>query len=481
MIPAADAWAIPGFDMSSRRDVERKENAMSVVDAELVAYRDPRSVSARTHQRAVRVMPGGNTRTTVYRHPWPPYAARGQGAVIVDAEGQERIDFLNNYTSLIHGHADPDVAAAVVAQMALGSSFGMPTAHEVDLAALLVERVPSVEQVRFTNSGTEAVMVAIQAARAFTGRPLIAKFEGSYHGFYDFAAVGTAVSKNGSHDSRLTPVPQAHGTPDGVTENVVVLRYNDLTGLEHAIEEHKDRLAAVLIDLMPWRMGLIAADETFVRGLREMTAAHGILLIVDEIITLRVSPGGMQSRYAVQPDLTTMGKVIGGGFPVGAVGGRAEVMAVFDPSDGAPKVPHGGTFNANPITMVAGLATMRKLTPEAHDRLDALGDVLREGLAEAMARAGFAGHVTGAGSLFGIGFGEEPPSDFRGWLRKERELGGRTRIYEALVERGAVVAPHLVGCLSTAITRADIDRLVDDVGAVLRSLSNESDSGPAVS
>jgi glutamate-1-semialdehyde 2,1-aminomutase len=160
-----------------------------------------------------------------------------------------------------------------------------------------------------------------------------------------------------------------------------------------------------------------------------------------------------------------MGKVIGGGFPVGAVGGRAEVMAVFDPSDGAPKVPHGGTFNANPITMVAGLATMRKLSPDAYDHLEALGAVLREGLTEVMARAGISGHATGAGSLFGIGFGEEPPSDFRAWLGTERDRARRVRIYEILLAGGVVVAPHLVGCLSTATTRADIDTLIDHVGS----------------
>lgn len=450
---------------------------MSVADTGLTAYGDPESVSARIHQRARRVMPGGNTRTTVYRHPWPPYAERGHGTILVDAEGQARIDFLNNYTSLIHGHADPDVVAAVIAQIELGSSFGMPTAHEVDLAALLVERLPAVEQVRFTNSGTEAVMVAIQAARAFTGRPLIAKFEGAYHGFYDFAAVGTAIGKGLAADAPPVPVPQAHGTPDGVTENVIVLRYNDLSGLEQAISEHKERLAAVLIDLMPWRMGLIAADESFVSALREMTAAHGILLIVDEVITLRVAPGGMQARYGVTPDLTTMGKVIGGGFPVGAVGGRAEVMAVFDPSGGQPKVPHGGTFNANPITTVAGLATMRKLTPEAYDQLNALGKVLRERLTAALAQAGSAFYVTGAGSLFGIGLGESAPSDFRGWLGAERERARRARVYEALLARGIIVAPHLVGCLSTPMTDADVDRLVDDVRVALLSLDSERKSG----
>jgi glutamate-1-semialdehyde 2,1-aminomutase len=472
MIRPADASVIRGSSECLCQAEERIDNAMSVVNTGLIAYSNPQSVSAQTHQRAVRVMPGGNTRTTVYRHPWPPYAARGQGAIIVDAEGQERIDFLNNYTSLIHGHADPDVVTAVVAQMELGSSFGMPTAHEVDLAALLVDLLPAVDQVRFTNSGTEAVMVAIQAARAFTDRPLIAKFEGSYHGFYDFAAVGTAIGKNGPPDAPPLPIPQAHGTPDGVTENVVVMRYNDLAGLERGIAQHKNDLAAVLIDLMPWRMGLIAAEEPFVRALREMTAEHGILLIVDEIITLRVSPGGMQARYGVSPDLTTLGKVVGGGFPIGAVGGRAEVMAVFDPSAGSPKVPHGGTFNANPITMVAGLATMRKLTPAAYDRLNTLGDVLRAGLAEALAQAGISGHVTGVGSLFGIGFGTTPPSDFRGWFGTDHERTWRARIYEILLARGVVVAPHLVGCLSTPMTNTEIDLLVDDVRNALLYLNN---------
>nr|MBA3415017.1 aspartate aminotransferase family protein [Chloroflexia bacterium] len=351
--------------------------ANPTIETELVAYSAPESTSARLHQRALRVMPGGNTRTTVHRDPYPPYAAKGYGQTIVDVEGQERIDFLNNYTSLIHGHAHPDVVAAVVDQVHRGSSFGLPTRHEVDLAELLVDRIASVDQVRFTNSGTEAVMMALQAARAYTGRPMIAKFEGAYHGAYDFAAVSTSIPAGQAGDAEPAATPHAVGTPDAVVDGVAVARYNDIEGLERVVARHKDRLAAVLVDLMPWRMGLIAAEAAFVHALREMTRAHGILLIVDEVITLRVAPGGAQALYGVTPDLTTMGKVIGGGFPVGAVGGRAEVMAVFDPRGGQPKVPHGGTFTANPVTMAAGLATMRKLTPDAYRRLDEHGAELR--------------------------------------------------------------------------------------------------------
>jgi glutamate-1-semialdehyde 2,1-aminomutase len=441
---------------------------------DLQAYRQPQTASPRLHPRALRVMPGGNTRTTVHLDPYPPYAVRGSGATIVDAEGEERTDFLNNYTSLIHGHADPDVVAAVTEQAQSGTAFGLPTPSEIDLAELLVERVPSIEQIRFANSGTEAVMIALQAARAFTGRPKIAKFEGSYHGFYDFAAVSTAIRPGSEPSTRPESLPHAPGSPDAVADNVVVLRYNDLDSLEQGIEANKDQLAAVLIDLMPWRMGLIAAEESFVSRLRQLTHAHGILLIADEIITFRLAAGGAQSMYAVQPDLTTLGKIIGGGFPVGAVGGRAEVMAVFDPRSGGARVSHGGTFTANPITMAAGLATMRKLTPDAYTRLNAQGDSLRQGLTDAIGTAGIPGQVTGAGSLFGLSVADAPVRDYRSWLGSERERTWRSRIYSTLLARGSLVAPHLVGCLSTPMRQTDLDTLVDDVGRALEGLKRDS-------
>lgn len=446
--------------------------AMTRASADLAAYADAQSSSAHLHRRALKVMPGGNTRTTVHRDPYPPYAVRGQGQYITDAEGETRLDFLNNYTALIHGHADPEVVAAVTAQMQSGSSFGMPTPSEVDLAELLVDRIASVEQIRFTNSGTEAVMAALQAARAYTGRPMIAKFDGAYHGVYDFAAVNARASSN--DPGRLETVAAVAGTPAAVLENVVMLTYNDLESLETVLAAHHERLAAVLVDLAPWRMGLVAAGAAFLRRLREITRAFDILLIFDEVITLRVAAGGAQAVAGVSPDLTTMGKVIGGGFPIGAVGGRGEIMAVFDPRSGAPKVPHGGTFTANPITMVAGLATMRKLTDAAYEQLNAKGAHVRQGLATALAEERIPGQVTGDGSLFGLCLRPEPVRDYRAWLGGDDDRRLRSEIYSRLVRRGLVIAPHLVGCVSTPMTAADLEALIDGVRQVLWQVRTES-------
>lgn len=432
------------------------------------AFRQPLSASARLHEHARRVMPGGNTRTTVHFDPYPAYASRGQGAVVTDADGEERLDFLNNYTSLIHGHADPDINAAVIEQLQQGTAFGMPTAHEVELAELLAERIPSIEHVRFANSGTEAVMAAVQAARAYTGRPKIAKFEGSYHGSYDYAGVSTLAPQNVWDEPEPPSTAYYHGAPPAMLADVVVLRYNDADLAERLIERHKDELAAVLVDPMPFRLGLIPGQVAFLQRLRDLTSAYGIVLIFDEVITLRAAYGGFQSVVGVTPDLTTMAKIIGGGFPVGAVGGSAEVMAVFDPRGGSPRVPHGGTFSANPVTMVAGLTAMRKMTQEAFDRLEALGNYVREGLAEAMDGARLEGQVTGHGSLFGIHLHRRKLSDFRSSVGTPSEQARRSAIFDALLAHGAITSPALTGCLSTAMTETEANTLIDAFSAALR-------------
>jgi glutamate-1-semialdehyde 2,1-aminomutase len=432
------------------------------------AFRQPLSASARLHEDAKKVMPGGNTRTTVHLDPYPAYANRGQGSVVVDAEGEERYDFLNNYTSLIHGHADPDVNAAVIEQLQRGTAFGMPTPHEVGLAELIVERIPSVEHVRFTNSGTEAVMSAIQAARAYTGRPKILKFEGSYHGSYDYAGVSTLAPESVWGAPEPLSTAYYHGSPQGMLADVVVSRYNDTDLTERLIEANRDELAAVLIDPMPFRMGLIPGQIPFLERLREITRSHGIVLIFDEVIALRAAYGGYQSVLGVTPDMTTMAKIIGGGFPVGAVGGSAEIMAVFDPRGGTPKVPHGGTFSANPMTMVAGLTAMRKMTQDAFDRLEALGNYLREGLAEAMDGARIEGQVTGHGSLFGIHLHGRDLSDYRSSHGTAAERARRSATFDGLLAHGVIVSPALTGCLSTPMTESEANTLIDAFASALR-------------
>jgi glutamate-1-semialdehyde 2,1-aminomutase len=406
-------------------------------------YLEPDSRSAELWARARAVMPGGNSRTTVFTSPHPAYAASGQGATVTDVDGQQRLDFVNNYTSLIHGHAHPRIVEAVIRQLSLGTAMSFPTETEVRLAEVLVERVDSIDQVRFTNSGTEAVMMAVQAARAFTGRPRVARFEGCYHGAY-----------------------ADHAGDD------LILPFNDAEVAEQQVGQHAGELAAVIVDPLPHRPGFVDPEPGFLQRLREVTRAHGVLLISDEIISFRVAHAGPQRRFGYAADLTTLGKIIGGGFPVGAFGGRADVMAVFDPTrtDGQ-RVAHGGTFNANPVTMVAGFESMAMLPTAEYDRLAALGDQVRTGLADLLETRGISWQVAGQASLFKLHPHPRRVVDYRSSLLSAEEQSAMERFYQAMFAEGIVLTPELAGCLSTPMTDAEVqaltqaaDRAFDAVG-----------------
>jgi glutamate-1-semialdehyde 2,1-aminomutase len=439
---------------------------MATVSQRTDAYRSSDSTAHQLYQRATDVMPGGNSRLTVFQAPYPPYAARGRGAVVIDTDGQERLDFLNNYTALIHGHADPDMIEAIYAQLQLGTAFALPTEQEIVLAEILTSRIASVEQARFTNSGSESVMMAIKAARAFTGRPKVISFEGSYHGSYDGAEASLPPHAN-ALEADPQPFAYSVGTPSGVLENAIVLPFNDEAAFAAAIEANRDSLAAVLIDPMPLRIGMIQAKPEFITLVRQLTADAGIVLIFDEVVNLRVAHGGMQSLYGVKPDLTTMAKIIGGGFAGGAVGGSAEVMSVFDPTQGQIKAPHGGTFNANPVTMVAGAVAMSKLTKAEHARLDQLGETIRGKISETFDRHGVPGQVLGAGSLFYIHLHDHPLTDYRSTIMTKKEQALATRLHRAMLANGIFMSTSLAGCLSTPMGNAEIDLFVDALGRSL--------------
>jgi glutamate-1-semialdehyde 2,1-aminomutase len=425
-------------------------------------YAQPNSASARLFEQATRVMPGGNTRTTVYMAPYPPYAAEGQGCWLVDVDGDRRLDCLNNYTALIHGHAHPAIVEAAGRRLASGASFPMPTTEEVDMAALIVDRVPAIEQVRFTNSGSEAVMMALKAARAFTGRPKIAKFEGAYHGSYDYAEVSLGPSpESWGPLAEPASVPYSKGTTPSVLHEVVVLPFNHPDLAVRNIERHARELAAVILDPVPNRAGLIPATGDFLKAMREVTAAHGILLVFDEVISFRVGYHGAQGLLGARPDLTTLGKIIGGGFPVGAVGGRRDVMAVFDPRGGKPAVPHGGTFNANPVTMAAGLAAMRLLDAAAFRRLEEMGDKLRAGIAGCFKDGGVAGSVTGLGSLFRIHPTARAMVDYRSTWAEPEEAKRLARIVRYLLDHGVLISPTGLGCVSTVMGDAELETFLE--------------------
>jgi glutamate-1-semialdehyde 2,1-aminomutase len=425
-----------------------------------MAYSFDGSASHLLHQRASAVMPGGNTRHSIARFPYPAYAVRGLGCEVIDADGEKRIDFLNNFTSLILGHADPIVTTAVEQRIRQGTAFAMPTEVEVELAELLVDRVPSIDQIRFCNSGSEAMMMAIKAARAWTGRSKIAKFEGAFHGTYDYALVSDSPGPDSWGEPEAPSSVLDGGSAPSIAQEVVVMPWNNLGVCRRLIAKHGADLAAVIVDVLPTNLGLIPPREGFLELLREETDRHGVLLISDEVLSFRLSYHGAIARHRLLADLVCFGKIIGGGFPVGAVGGSAKVMSIFDHTATA-KVQHSGTFNANPVTMTAGLATLRQMTPDAYGRLERMGDDLRERLRRLLRDRNTPGQVLGAGSLFSVQFLEHELTDFR-------SLDPATQRYKAqkvsleMLANGIIISPKAVfGCLSTPMTSAELQAFVE--------------------
>ncbi|NNF06315.1 MAG: aspartate aminotransferase family protein, partial [Candidatus Eisenbacteria bacterium] len=374
-----------------------------------------RPTSAELYERAQKVLPGGVSRNTVLRAPHPVYVDHASGCRVTDVEGVERIDFANNMASLIHGHAFAPVTAAVTKQLEKGSAFTVATEVEIDFAEHLISRNSGFESLRFVNSGTEAVMGMLKASRAFTGRAKIAKVEGAYHGLYDYAEVSqTASPATWGDNNRPTGVPVAYGTPAGVLNDVVILPCNDIGLTLSLLNEHKDDLACVLLDPMSHRVGLRPVDADYAMALRDWTRAHGALLVMDEVITFRCNYGGAQEWYnGLEPDLTAMGKMIGGGFPVGAIAGRREVMDVMNPLAKKVLFPHSGTFSANPVTMTAGLTALERYDREAVAYVNKLAERAMNGIREAIGRTGATACVTGGGSMFRVHMKAEMPHNYR--------------------------------------------------------------------
>jgi glutamate-1-semialdehyde 2,1-aminomutase len=336
------------------------------------SWPDGHSRSAALYERARAVLPGGISRLQTLVEPFPIYAGRGEGACIIDVDGTRRLDLMNNFASLIHGHARAEVIDAAMRAAGDGSCFAMPTESEIALAELICDRVRSVDLVRFCNSGTEAVMLALKAARARTGRARIAKTEGAYHGMYDYAEVSLDSAPD-NWGNEPNSVRFATGSPQAVLDDTVVFPHNDVASAERILRAAGDSLAAILIDPAPAVFGMIPMSPEFVSMIQQVAHDIGASIIIDEVIAFRLDYHGAQAKFGIEPDYTAFAKIIGGGFPVGAVGGTQEAMAVFGHEQGKPLNPSSGTFTANPVSMSAGLATMELMTPEAYAGLDALG------------------------------------------------------------------------------------------------------------
>ena len=423
------------------------------------------SRSADLFERAQRVLPGGVSRNTVLRQPHPAYAAHGEGCRLVDLDGVSRIDFSNNMASLIHGHAYPPIVEAVTEQLKRGTAYMMATETEVTYAEHICSRSPGFDKMRFMNSGTEAVMVAIKAARAFTGRPRIAKIEGAYHGGYDYAEVSQTPKPEAWGDiDHPNSVPLAHGTPASALDDVVVLPFNDIDRAMAILNEHVDDIAGIVLDLMPHRVGLNPIERDFLDAIRQWAHQHGALLICDEVITFRSDYGGLQMHYGIEADLTAMGKMIGGGFPVGAVAGRADVMNVMDPNGGKYLFPNSGTFSANPISMTAGLAAMKDFDEPAVERINALAQRAMTGIDEAARRTGARACVTGCGSILRVHMKEQPPRNYREAFLSPEENHRLKAMLDHLFDAGFVMINTCTAMLSTPMTEVEIDALITACG-----------------
>jgi glutamate-1-semialdehyde 2,1-aminomutase len=391
----------------------------------------------------------------------PVFMKSGAGATLVDLDGHEYVDYVLSWGPLILGHAHPAVVKAIAAAAARGTSFGTPTEIETELAETITSMMPSIESVRFVSSGTETTMSAIRLARGYTRRPKIVKFAGCYHGHADafLIAAGSGALTNG--------VPNSPGVTENTARDTIVLAFNDTQAVERAFVENPDAIAAVIVEPYPGNMGLVPPKPGYLARLRELCTKYRALLIFDEVMSgFRVARGGAQERESVRPDLTTLGKVIGGGLPVGAFGGRADVMAYLSP-DGP--VYQAGTLSGNPVAMAAGLATLRCIRDDAtlYDRLEVLARLLVDGLHEVMNKHGIAHYAATAGSMFGVFFTEGPVTDLESALKSDTQLFAK--YFRGMLDRGVYLAPSQfeAGFVSSAHTTRHVEQTLAAADAVL--------------
>ena len=447
----------------TRRDIQKSAIHRSFVEKNQKSFEHAR--------RAREYVPTGTSRALLKHPPFPFYIAHAEGVHATDLDDNTRIDFHNNYTAQIHGHAHPRINAAVEHQLPHGTAYSAPGAQEYELAKLLCERIGSIEQVVFNNSGSEAVMVALRCARAHTGRNRIGLFEGAYHGASDFVMVGGHDLPAPEDPRGITrPAPDVGGLPLAATEDAVLIRYNDPQAVREAVSRYGSELAAILVEPLLGASGVIPADAEFLKVIREETERAGIVFICDEVVTLRLALGGAQGYYGVQPDLTTMAKIIGGGFPIGAVGGRREFMRRFGEPEEGGMVANLGTFSANPISVCAGFEAMQMLDEAAIGHINELGEKARCGITQAIGRHEAPAQVTGAGSLFQIHWTTLPVTDARRAHTGDAEL--TLLAFLGLCNRGIHLSMRGMAAVSTPMGEDHVDALTgafDDTLAELRS------------
>lgn len=419
--------------------------------------------SLELRKKAVEFLPGGDTRSVAYFAPYPFFATEGKGCHLYDCDGNEYIDCVNNMTSLIHGHAHPHVVEAISKQAAKGTAHAAPTELQYTHARTICGRISSMESLRYCNSGTEATMFALRAARVFTGKDIIIKMDAGYHGSHDYVEVNLLP------DFAAEDLPTAKveaGVPASILNDVRVAPFNDLGAMEKILEADRDRVAAIIVEPVMTSGGGIMPQEGYLKGLRELADRHKTLLIFDEIITLRASIGGMQLIADVKPDLTAIGKIIGGGLPVGAFGGRRDIMQMFDPTQ-PNAVAHSGTFSGNALTMAAGLATLELLDQKEIDRINDLGQKLRTRLKSVLQDTGIKGQTGGFGSAAFVYFFEQPFSNAKeAALAVIPSLEFAQNVHLELLNQG--VYPITRGMIVFTISTPMDEQIVDQIATRFR-------------
>ncbi len=438
-------------------DIVERLSKTKTIDSLEENYRAESPKSRAYFERCSITMPGGAKGAYFYT-PYPLTMEKGEGCYLFDLDGRRFIDFVGHHTTQILGHNHPSIIQAIEKQIKLGIALGAHAGVEAEIAETMCRRVKSLERIRFCNSGTEATLHAIRLARGFSGRSKIAKFEGGYHGSHDAVEVSVAppLDKAGPAAAPAS-VSGAGGASPHAAKEVVILPYNDEVSVKRLLNDNCNELACVIFDP---KAGIMTLNRNFVQFVREITKELGILLIFDEIVGFRLSSGGLQEIYSLLPDLTTFGKLVGGGLPVGAFGGRADIMSLLDNTLGATGFFQSGTFSAHPLAMAAGLATLEQLTPEAFDRLNGLGVRLYTGLRNLFYERGIDAQVVGLGTVFSIYFSNKEAVNYRNIATADTKIAHS--IFHALLQKGYFLSHNLtMNSLSLALNESHIDGLIE--------------------
>jgi len=414
------------------------------------AYKKDMPKSGALTEAAKKVLPGGNTREAMHYAPYPFFVDNAKGCRLWDVDGHEFLDFVSCFSATILGHAHPKIIEAITKQVAKCTALAAPTESMNRWAELIRERISSIDKLRFCNSGTEAVMMTVRAARAYTGKDKLVKMEGCYHGNYDVVLADGETS----------------GVPKGTMDNTFFVSFNNKEQVEKVVREHKDELAAVIVEPQMGAVGQVPSQGDYLPFLRKITQENHVLLIFDEVFTFRLDYGGLQNVYGIKPDLTALGKTIASGFPVGAFGGREDIMQMFSPLVG--KVHHGGTLNGNPITSAAGIVALTTLTPSEIKRLNRLGEKLAQGIRDVFTDLKINSQVTGFGSLMNIHFTNQKVVDAR--TARTRDMDLIHLLHLSLIKRGLFMARRGFLCISVPMTDKEVDTAVNMIGESMREL-----------